>query len=57
MTADERAEAVADVIDDLNERRENQKITIPNSSTAAFNDTRATIAMVQQEVSIFSLCV
>ncbi|RDX50670.1 hypothetical protein OH76DRAFT_1348475, partial [Lentinus brumalis] len=50
MTEEERDEAVADIIIDLEERRENRRIAIPNEASAAFNDTRATLALVQREL-------
>ncbi len=52
MTQEERTTAVADVLAELNERREDKKTSIPHANTAAFNDVRATLAKIQQEVRV-----
>ncbi|KAI9063700.1 hypothetical protein FKP32DRAFT_1571619 [Trametes sanguinea] len=50
MSQEERVNAVGDGVEKLSERREGRKHGIHNVSIAAFNDVRATLATIAQEL-------
>ena len=50
MSEEERAAAIGDGVEELDERRENRKEGIQNVHINSFHDTRATLAKIQQEV-------
>ena len=52
MTDEERASVTRDAVADLNDRNEVRQEGVPESAMAAFNDTRATLAMIEREVRL-----
>ena len=50
MTQEEREAEVGDRLEELQGRQSERKLVVHNEALAAFNDTRATIALIQREV-------